>query len=122
MPPAPDPMPKVLDSPLTRHLVMFSVMAFGIGVAWNALSADIRQHARELEAHKTAQVREMENFRSANTLAFTDVRTRLSAVESENVRDRERFYEMSNKLTEIQADLRFLRAQFERQSAAPSRP
>lgn len=98
-----DPTPKLLDSPLMRHLAMFTGVAFALGMGWNALSADIRQHNRELDT-----------YRASNALALTDIRTRLTAVEAENVRDRERHYEMSNKLTEIQSDLRFLRAQFER--------
>jgi hypothetical protein len=105
-----DQLPKLLESPLMRHILMFTAMAFTVGVAWNSLASDQKQHARELDT-----------YRAANALALADIRTRLSAVETENVRDRERFYELSTVLTEMRADLRFLRTQVER-SSQPVRP
>lgn len=98
-----EPVVKLLESPIMRHILMFIAMSFTVGVSWTSLSADIKQHTRELE-----------NYRASNTLALSDIRTRLSAVEAQNVNDRERFYELSTVLTEMRADLRFLRSQVER--------
>jgi TolA-binding protein len=113
---------KVVNSPMGRHLMTLAAMAFAVGVSWSTQKNHIDKVETALAVHITQNARDWSEYKTAELTFKTDMRERLRSIEQDNIRERERFFELQNKMTEVQADIRFIRQALERLTPPPARP
>jgi TolA-binding protein len=112
---------KVVNSPMGRHFMTLAAMAFVVGVSWTAQKNHIDKVETALSVHVSQNARDWSEYKGADLISKTDLRERLRSIEQDNIRERERFFELQNKMTEVQADIRFIRQALERLTPPPAR-
>jgi hypothetical protein len=113
---------KVVNSPMGRHFITLATATFLIGVSWATQSSHIEKVQTALAVHVSQNMKDWSDYKAADVTSKADIRDRLRSMEQDNIRERERFFELQNKMTEVQADIRFIRQALERLTPPPARP